>query len=230
MIWVLTAQAQTQITIGSNLLRSDLITSSHQYFKAYATDSLGNIQDEWINEQAIIVDRGHNTITFARNRQVPLGYFMQDTSVTNLSFKPLYMHEMHNKQQVYFVMDFGDTLATVTKYKNGQNAGVSNFPLSSGYVEDNMIEYLYPYLDLQKGVVYHMTNFNKDVPNGFSNVSVEYSFDDILTAGTGHVSCRVLRIVNGGYWGYVWIDKATRDVIREIGFFKNGVMFSINKV
>lgn len=230
MIWVLSVQAQTQISIGSKLLRSDLINSSHQYFKAYATDSLGNVTDEWINEQAIVVDREHNTITFARNRQVPLGYFMQDTSVTDLSFKPLYMHEMHNKQQVYYVMDFGDTLATVTKYKSGQNAGVRNFPLSSGYVEDNMIEYLYPYLDLQKGVVYQMTNFNKDVPHGFSNVSVEYSFDDILTAGTGHVSCRVLRIVNGGYWGYVWVDKATRDVIREIGFFKNGRMFSINKV
>ncbi len=231
LMWIMTAQAQKQITIGSKELRNDLITSSHNYFKGFATDSLGNVTSEWINDQVITVDRDHGIITFARSRQVAIGYFMEDTSVTDLSFKPINMHEMHNKQQVYYVMNFGDTVATVDKYKNGLATGTRSFSLKSGYVEDNMIEYLYPYLDLQKGVVYQMTNFNKDVPHGFSLVTVEYAFDDILMAGTGRVSCRVLRYVNGKYWGYVWIDKDTRNVVREIGFNGNGGnMYSINKV
>jgi hypothetical protein len=231
LMWIITVQAQTQINIGSKELRSDLISSSHNFFKVYDTDSVGNIVDEFINEQVITVDKAHGTITFARSRQVPVGSFMEDTSVTDLAFKPVHMHEMHNKQQVYYVMNFWDTVATVNKFKNGQGVSTTAFPLKPGYVEDNMIEYLYPYLDLQKGTVYNLTNFNKDVPNGFSNVTVEYAFDDIYMVGTHPVICRVLRYVNGRYWGYVWIDKDNRSVIREIGSDKlSGLIYSVTKV
>lgn len=214
-------QAQQTIQPGDPLLRSDLIRSSHNYYKAVTTDSVGNIHYLWVNDQVITVDSAAGHIVFARSRQVPVGSYSTDTSVTDLSFKPISMHEVHYKQNVSFTMDFGATRATVRTLRKGTPAD-RDYPMKSGYFEDNMIEYVYGYLDLKKGETYILDNFNKDTPSPSDPVTVEYAFDDIwMLNNDSLLYCRVLHFVHGSVDGYIWIDKKTRCMLKELGNFKN---------
>lgn len=216
------AQQKQAIQPGDPLLRSDLIRSSHNYYKAVMTDSLGNIVYQWVNDQVITVDSATSRITFARARQVPVGSYSTDTSVTDLSFKPIWMHEVHYRQNVSFTMDFGATGASVHTLRKG-TAADRDYPMKSGYFEDNMIEYIYGYLDLKKGETYILDNFNKDTPSPSDPVTVEYAFDDIWALNNGVLlKCRVLHFVHGAWDSYIWIDKETRDMVRELGNSKRG--------
>ncbi|HEV2481201.1 MAG TPA: hypothetical protein VGS79_16120 [Puia sp.] len=212
-------KAQTIVKPGDPLLRSDLIRSSHTYYKAVVTDTADNIVYEWVNDQVISVDSAAGRITFARARQVPVGSYSTDTSITDLSFKPISMHEVHYRQNVSFTMDFDATNATVHTMRKGSPSDRS-YPMKSGYFEDNMIEYVYGYLDLAKDRSYTLDNFNKDTPSPSDPVTVEYAFDDVWMQGTGGLLyCRVLHFTHGAVTGYIWIDKKTRAMIREMGRF-----------
>lgn len=222
-------KAQTIIKPGDPLLRSDLIRSSHTYYKSVMTDTPGNIVYEWVNDQVISVDSALGRITFARARQVPVGSYSTDTSITDLSFKPISMHEVHYLQNVSFTMDFQPTNAAVHTLRKGAPSDKS-YPMKSGYFEDNMIEYVYGYLDLVKGHSYTLDDFNKDAPAPSEPVTVEYAFDDVWMLGTGSLlQCRVLHFVHGKATGYIWIDKATRAMIKELGNFDKGI-FCITRI
>jgi hypothetical protein len=222
-------KAQLIVKPGDPLLRSDLIRSSHNYYKGIFADTLGNIIDQWVNDQVISVDSATGRITFARARQVPVGSYSTDTSITDLSCKPLWMHEVHYRQDVSFTMNFDATNATVHTLRKGA-ASDRSYPMKSGYFEDNMIEYVYGYLDLAKGQTYTLDDFNKDAPAPSDPVSVDYAFDDIWVLNTGAMlNCRVLHFVHGAATGYIWIDKQTRCMIKELGSFQKGT-FSITRI
>jgi len=223
------SKAQLVVKPGDPLLRSDLIRSSHNYYKAINTDSLGNILYEWVNDQVISVDSVAGRITFARSRQVPVSSYSTDTSVTDLQFKPIWMHEVHYRQNVSFAMDFEATGATVHTLRKG-TASDRSYPMKNGYFEDNMIEYIYGYLDLTKGQTYTLDNFNKDTPAPSDPVIIEYAFDDVWILNTGALlHCRVLHFIHGATTGYIWIDKQTRSMIKELGNSKRGT-FSIVRI
>lgn len=223
------SRAQIIVKPGDPLLRSDLVRSSHYYYKAVMTDTAGNIVYQWVNDQVISVDSAAGRITFARARQVPVGSYSTDTSITDLSFKPISMHEVHYRQNVSFTMDFDATNATVhTMRKNSPSE--RSYPMKSGYFEDNMIEYVYGYLDLAKDRTYTLDNFNKDTPAPSDPVTVEYAFDDVWMQGAGgFLCCRVLHFTHGAIKGYIWIDKKTREMIKETGTFAKG-NFSITRI
>ena len=210
------AQQKQTIRPGDPILRSDLIRSSHIFYKSFTTDSLGNINNQWVNDDVITVDSAAGHIVFARCRQVPVGSYSTDTSITDLSFKPIWMHEVHYKQNVSFVMDFGATNATVQTNRRGALSDKS-YPMKSGYFEDNMIEYVYSYLDLKKGQTYILDNFNKDTPSPSDPVKIEYAFDDILSLPAGNLlNCQVLHFIHGSASGYIWVDKETRQMVKEV--------------
>ena|SRR6185312_13483697 len=210
-------KAQTIVKPGDPLLRSDLIRSSHDYYKAVMTDTAGKVIYEWVNDQVISVDNAAGRITFARCRQVPVGSYSTDTSITDLSFTPISMHEVHYQRNVSFTMDFQATSATVHTMRKNVPSDRS-YPMKSGYFEDNMIEYVYGYLDLAKGQTYTLDNFNKDAAAPSDPVTVEYAFDDVWMLDTGGMlNCRVLHFTHGATTGYIWIDKKTRAMVKELG-------------
>ena len=212
-------KAQTIVKPGDPLLRSDLIRSSHTYYKAVVTDTADNIVYEWVNDQVISVDSAAGRIIFARSRQVPVGSYSTDTSITDLSFSPISMHEVHYQKNVSFFMEFQKTNATVHTIRKDSPSDKS-YPMKTGYFEDNMIEYVYGYLDLAKGQTCTLDNFNKDTPAPSDPVTVEYAFDDVWMLSTGGVLfCRVLHFTHGAVTGYLWIDKKTRAMIKEMGRF-----------
>lgn len=224
------ANAQTVIKPGDKSIRYDWIKPSHDFYKNIITDTAGKVLHEFMMEDITTIDSVKKQIVFARSRQVPIGFFSTDTSFTDLQLKPIRMHEIHYQYNVSFEMTFGDTQATVKATKKGAVAYVKNFPMSSGYFEDNMTEYIFGYLDLKKGISYTLDNFNKDTPKPSNPFVLEYVFDDVLQLTPGHnLECAMLHFTHGDTTGYVWIDKSTHLMIKMIGNFKGG-RFVLTKV
>lgn len=214
---------------GDKIIRQDLIKPSHDLYKAFGADSLGKIKYEWVNDQVISIDSATGQIVFARSRQVPVGSFSADTSVTDRDFRPIWMHEVHIQRNVRFVMTFDERQASVQTFRKGTTS-VKNYSMRPGYFEDNMIEYIFGYLDLKKGVVYSLDNFNKDTPSPSDPYTIEYVLDDLWSLDAGGVlSCRVIHFIHGEKTGYIWIDKETRRMIKEVGNDRFGT-FSITRI
>jgi hypothetical protein len=229
MVIFIVGHTQTIIKPGDKIIRQDQISPSHDFYKAFGADTSGNIKYEWVNDQVISIDTATGRITFARSRQVPVGSFSTDTSITDLFFRPINMHEVHTQRNVSFVMTFDETQASVQTIRNGV-ASVKTYPMKSGYFEDNMIEYIFGYLDIKKGIVYTLDNFNKDTPSPSDPFTIEYAFDDIWTLNAGgKLNCKVIHFIHGEKQGYIWIDKDTRRMIKEVGNDKFGT-FSITRI
>jgi hypothetical protein len=215
-------RAQTPIKPGDKLLRYDWIKPSHDFHRCVISDTAGNVKYDFMMEAYTLVDTQKKQVIFARQRQIPAGYFEADTSVTDLSLKPLSMHEVHSPQNVSFKMTFDDTLASVATTRKA-GTSVKKYPMHSGYFEDNMIGYIWGYLELQKGVTYRLDNFNKDTSSPSDPYTIEYAFDDVWQLAPDHqLNCTVLHFTHGGTSGYIWIDNSTHQTIKTIGHFKTG--------
>jgi hypothetical protein len=221
--------AQYFIKPGDKIIRYDLIKPSHDYYKNVTTDTSGNLMYEFMMENVITIDSASKRIVFSRSRQIPVGSYATDTSITDQYFKPLSMHEIHIQRNVSFEMTFEDTQASVKTIRKGVES-VKKYPMKSGYFEDNMIEYIFGYLDLEKGITYTLDNFNKDAASPSDPFTIEYAFDDAWDLVAGRkLYCRVIHFIHGGSSGYIWIDKTTRQILKEEGSFKGG-MFVVTRV
>lgn len=214
--------AQNVIKPGDKAIRYDWIGPSHTFYKNIITDTAGKIKYEFMMDDVTTIDSINKRIIFARVRQLPVGSFSADTSITDFTFKPISMHETHAQYRVNFDMNFADKMATVKTIRKGV-ISVKTYPMQSGYFEDNMIEYIFGYLELKKNITYTMDNFNKDTPAPSDPYTIAYAFDDVWNLGAGYkVNCTVLHFTHGGTTGYIWIDKNTHDVLKEEGSFKTG--------
>jgi len=214
--------AQIAIKPGDKIIRYDWVQPAHDYYRNIITDTAGTVKYDFMMEDYTIIDPASKQITFARYRQVPVGKFSTDTSVTDQFLKPIRMHEIHYQYNVSFDMQFGDTQASVKTNRKGVES-TKTYPMKAGYFEDNMIEYIFGYLELKKGVTYILDNFNKDTPAPSDPYTLEYAFDDVWNLAAGHtVYCTVLHFTHGGTTGYIWIDNSTHKAIKTIGNFKGG--------
>jgi len=221
--------AQTIIKPGDKIIRQDWIKPSHDFYRNVVSDTAGKVLYDFVMEDFTVIDMPANQITFARYRQVPAGQFSTDTSVTDLYLKPIRMHEIHYQRNVSYDMQFGETQATVKTNRKGVES-TKNYPMKAGYFEDNMIEYIFGYLDLEKGITYTLDNFNKDTPSPSNPYIIEYAFDDVWPAAADHrVYCTVLRFTHGDAKGYIWIDKSTHLMVKAIANFRLGT-YAITKI
>lgn len=212
--------AQT-IKPGDNTIDYTVIKPSHQFYKNVTWDTLGNIKYEFMMENVIKVDPSKQRITFSRFRQIPVGFMSADTSVTDLSFRPVSMHEVHIQQKRTYEMTFSATAAAVKKEFKGVVTN-KTYPMGAGYFEDNMIEYIFGYLKLSKGVTYTLDNFN-EATGGNDPYTIKYAFDDSLDLpGYEQLNCSVLSFTHGATTGLIWIDKRSHEMIKQLGQFKGG--------
>lgn len=215
-------QAQTIIKPGDNIIRYDWIQPGHDFYHNVITDSAGNVKYDYVLDDYTSINPANKQITFARCRQVPAGNFATDTSVTDQFLKPIRMHEIFYQRQITVDMQFGDTQASVKTIKKGVESN-NTYPMKPGYFEDNMIEYIFGYLDLKKGITYTLDNFNKYAPAPSDPFVLEYVFDDVWNLAAGrNVNCTVLHFTHGDASGYIWIDTGSHKVVKTIANFKGG--------
>ncbi|MBV8388894.1 MAG: hypothetical protein JO080_03750 [Mucilaginibacter sp.] len=216
----LLANAQVTIKPGDKIIHYDWIKSSHDFYRNRIMDTTGKLTYDYIMEDFTVIDQVSKRITFARYRQAPAGSFSTDTSVTDLFLKPIRMHEVRYQRDVTIDMTFGDTQASVQTVKKGVST-VKNYAVKNGYFEDNMIEYIFGYLELKKRVTYTLDNFN--APIASDPFQIEYVFDDVWNIAPEHeLYCTVLHFTHGGTSGYIWIDKSTHLMVKTLANFKNG--------
>jgi hypothetical protein len=214
--------AQDILRPGDERIHPEWLKPSHDFYRTVVLDSTDHVRYDFVMDDYTTIDSATGQIIFARSRQVPPGRFSTDTSVTDLSFRPLRMHEIHYREDVHFEMVFGDTLASVQTTRKGARS-IKTYSMKRGYFEDNMIEYIFGYLDLKKGVVYSLDNFNKDTPSPSDPYTLEYVFDDTwFVAADQQIPCMMIRFTHGGTTGYIWVDKRTRQMLKQAGQFKNG--------
>lgn len=222
ILTITTVLANAQVTIkpGDKIIHYDWIKPSHDFYHNQITDTTGKVIYDYMLEDFTAIDPVNKRITFARYRQVPVGSFSTDTSVTDQFLKPIRMHEIHYQRNVTIDMTFGDTQASVQTTRKGVSS-VKHYAVKSGYFEDNMIEYIFGYLELKKGVTYTLDNFNAPVVS--DPYQIEYAFDDAWNIAPDHqLYCTVLHFTHGGTSGYIWIDKSTHLMVKTLANFKNG--------
>jgi hypothetical protein len=218
----LLTNAQITIRPGDKIIRYDWIKSSHDFYRCVVSDTSGKVEYDFMMDDYTTVDKQKQSITFARQRQAPAGKFEADTSVTDLNLKPAGMHEVHSPQNVSFKMTFEDEQATVPTMRKG-TPSTKKYTMKTGYFDDNMIEYIFGYLELKKGITYNLDNFNKDTPAPSDPFTLEYAFDDVWNISPDHLLyCTVLHFTHGGASGYIWIDKSTDLTIKTVANFKTG--------
>jgi len=214
--------AQTTIKPGDKIIHYDWIQPGHDFYRNVITDTAGNVKYDYVLDDYITINPANRQITFARYRQVPAGNFATDTSVTDQFLKPIRMHEIFYQRNTTVDMQFSDTQASVKTVKKGVESN-KTYPMKAGYFEDNMIEYIFGYLELKKGVTYTLDNFNKDTPAPSDPFIIEYAFDDVLDLAAGQkLGCTVLRFIHGQTSGYTWIDNSSHKAIKTIASFKGG--------
>src|ERR1700748_591791 len=87
--------AQVTIKPGDKIIRYDWIKPSHDFYRNQGSDTSGKVTYDFIMDDYTFIDQANKYIAFARTRQVPAGSFEADTSLTDLSLKPVSMHEVH---------------------------------------------------------------------------------------------------------------------------------------
>jgi hypothetical protein len=216
------SNAQVLLKPENVVLNKELVKTSHHFHKVIVFDSLGNKQEELMNESIIKIDSLNGRIIFSRFRQSPYGTHHLDTSIAQLSnMSPLNLSSSNNPLKKSLVIKFDENNVKVHAFIKGRfNDTVFN--MENGYYDDNTIEHYIGYFKLLKGVKYKVNTFRYE-SNGNNPYEFEYLFDDLLVAQNNNlIKCAVIKYSNKYVNGYIWYEIATGQMLKELGFTKNG--------
>src|SRR5580704_2970992 len=87
----LSVRAQVILQPGDSRIHPEWVKPSHDFYRTIVLDSAGRLRYDFVMDNYTIIDSVAGQITLARSRQVPPGRFSTDTSVTDLSLRPLRM-------------------------------------------------------------------------------------------------------------------------------------------
>ena len=210
------ASAQTTIKATDPGIRYDLIQPGIDAVKGVEYDSAGNKIRTFISKNYIAVDKSSGLITLTRIGIVDPGIMYIDTSIINIA--PVGMHSLDHPASKELHVQFEDSRVTVTSLINGgNNRQVYTMPV--GYFDDNILVDIIGYLPIEKEVKYTMDAFRFESvkTNGLNHYEVQYVHDDYLPDGGNRCSsCKVLYYKNGYSSGYIWIDKSSRKVLKQL--------------
>jgi hypothetical protein len=204
------------------VIKKDLIVPSHDFYKVIIFDVLGNKQAEVMNESTTQIDSLQGNIIFTRFRQYPFGAHHTDTSIARLkNLQPLVLKEFYQPSLKSLDIKFNEKSVIAHAIIKGiEKDTVYNF--KEGYYDDNTIENFLGYFKLEKGKKYRLNSYRYE-SSGSNPYEFEFLFDDILTGtNSSIIKCEVIQFANGYINGYLWYEKQTGRLIKEIGVMKTG--------
>ena len=217
--------ASAQVTIKSNdkSIRYDLIKNAHVFVKVTSFDTLGNVQYQFVNDNIIKTDSVNRQILFGRSRSIPFGHQYIDTSVTAYT-GPLRYVMATNPMVKHLDVKFSPGQVQCSAIIKGVASNIST-TMPDGYFDDNIVEDLMGYLPIKKGIKYQLDAYRFESDKQLNHFEIEYVFDDIIRGSDGrNTICSVLRFKNGYGNGYFWIDRSTRENIKEVIYIKSAVV------
>lgn len=211
----LSAQAQVMLKSNDPAIRYDLIKPSHTFSKVTTFDSAGKKTIEFVNDKVTEVDPATHAITFYRFRQAPVGRFIKDVSVIGPTPVSMQFFDITNKREQS--INFRPSVVEVESTTNGVRSNKA-YNIAEGYFDDNIILDIVGFFPLRKGVQVRLNTFNSSAPSKIDNMfDIEYVFDDRLAGDKDSAEeCRVLHFINGEKAGYIWIDKVSNEVVKEV--------------
>lgn len=223
--------AQTAIKANDPGIRYDLIQPGVDAVKGVEYDSLGNSIRTYISKNYIAVDKSSGLIKLTRMSIVDPGLIYIDTSFINVA--PVGMHSLDYPASRELYVKYEESHVTVRSLINGLS-NIQAYTMPAGYFDDNILVDIIGYLPIEKEVKYIMDAFRFESvkTNGLNHYEVQYLHDDYLPdAGNKSSSCKVLYFKNGYSSGYIWIDKSSRKVLKQlINFDRSKHSFLIEKM
>jgi hypothetical protein len=223
--------AQTAIKANDPGIRYDLIQPDVSAVKGVEYDSLGNKLQTFISKNYVEVDKSAGLIKLIRISIADPGMVYIDTSIINGA--PVSMHSLDHPARKELYVKFEDSRVSVRSLMNGLEK-TQAYTMPAGYFDDNILVDIIGYLPIEKEVKYIMDAFRFESvkTNGLNHYEVQYLHDDYLPdANSKYSSCKVLYYKNGYSNAYIWIDKSSHKVLRQlITFDRNKHTFLIEKV
>jgi hypothetical protein len=146
-----------------------------------------------------------------------------DTSITSFS-GPVRYTMLSNPNVKFLDVRYSSTIVDTHAVVKGKSSTIHT-TMADGYFDDNIVEDLLGYLPIEKGVKYQLDAYRFESENKINHFDLEYAFDDILPDPKGGVMiCRVIRFKNGYGDGYIWIDKKSRENIKEVLYMKGAIV------
>jgi hypothetical protein len=223
--------AQTVIKANDPGIRYDLIPPGVNTVKVVEYDSSGNKIQTFISKNYVAVDKSSGLIKLTRLSIGDPGNIYIDTSTINVG--PVTMHSLDYPARKELYVNFEESRVTVKSLINGLNK-MQTYTMPAGYFDDNILVDIIGYLPIEKEVKYTMDAFRFESvkTNGLNHYEVQYIHDDYLPdAENKYSSCKVLYYKNGYSNGYIWIDKSSRKVLKQlVNFDRNKHSFLIDNI
>lgn len=206
----------SQILIKSTdkLIRYDLIKPKNYYCSTAIYDTAGKIVNRFISNYVIRIDSAKNELLFIRYTPWDIGKFSLDSSVYNNSGPQRYSltNLPRTKEET---IKFNISSVHSHLYRKGTYADkVTQMPV--GYFDDTSVWDLFGFMELTKGTKYYLNVYDSD-KRGTIKYLVEYIMDDMINGADGNeTNCGVINIKYGNKDSYIWTDKETHLLKKEI--------------
>lgn len=212
-----TATAQVHLNAHDKSIRYDLVKPEHSLRKVTFFDTAGNVTRELVVDHVTKLDTAHNEIDFINSVQYAPGKILIDSSIDNYSGSARYVLATMPSTKYEFIK----YLSTSVEAQNIVKGVSSNktTAMSEGYFDDNSLWDILGYLPYKKGIKYQLDCYGTDIHTEVSiPFEIEYLFDEnYREPGGAVINSMVLKVSNPESTHYVWINKKTHLLIKDLG-------------
>jgi hypothetical protein len=213
----LTAGAQVHLNAYDKSIRYDLIKPEHSMRKVTWFDTAGNVTRELVVDHVTKIDTADNEIDFINSVQYAPGKLLIDSSIDNYSGSARYILATMPSTKYEFIKYLPASVEAHNIIKGVSSSKTT--PMSEGYFDDNSIWDILGYIPFKKGIKYQLDCYGTDTHTQVSiPFEIEYLFDEDNHEPSGAViNSMVLRVSNPDSSHYIWINKKTHLLIKDLG-------------
>lgn len=217
MLHTLTAHGQIHLSANDKSIRYDLIQPEHTIYKVTMFDTAGNITRELAIDHLTKIDSSRREIDFINSVQYAPGKLLIDSSIDNISGSVRYILTTIPSAKNEFIRFLPDSVETLNTVKGVSTTRIT--PMGRGYFDDNSIWDILGYIPFQKGILYQLDCYGTDIHTQVSiPYTIEYVFDEYDRESTGNVvSSMVLKVSSAGSTDYIWINRKTHSMVKDVG-------------
>ena len=212
----LTACAQVHLNAHDKSIRYDLAKPEHSLRKVTWFDSAGNVTREMVLDHVTKIDSAHNEIDFI-NSGLYAGKILIDSSIDNYSGSARYILATMPSTKYEFIKYLPTTVEAHNIVKGVSSNKTTAMP--EGYFDDNSLWDILGYIPYKKGIKYQLDCYGTDTHTQvLIPFEIEYLFDENYREPSGTVvDAMVLKVSNPESSNYVWINKKTHVMIKDLG-------------
>jgi hypothetical protein len=213
----LIADAQIHLNAHDKSIRYDLVKPEHSLRKVTSFDTAGNVARELVVDHVTKIDTARSEIDFINSVQYAPGKILVDSSIDNYSGSARYILATMPSTKYEFIKYLPTSVEAHNIVKGVSSTKTT--PMSEGYFDDNSLWDILGYIPFKKGTKYQLDCYGTDTRTQvLIPFEIEYLFDENYREPSGAVvNSMVLKVSNPESTNYVWINKNTHLLIKDLG-------------